>query len=213
MASQATMASLVALNRSLGWKRRGRKTHCGNTVRLHTISSWWNSRWFVWNHSNLRSWDRSMKGLELKTPKLTFAWIQRLSSINHRVSTVLGNHNDEQTGGGVRGRGVRHLTFQSDTWATFILFIQAWHLPFRLHTYFVEWIFAILCVCMLICFDCFIALIFCVTLLHCTSILYYVSHCFIALVFNISCSLAWFHWHFLSFCTSNLKPCIMAHIC
>ena len=24
-----------------------------------------------------------------------------------RVSTVLGNHNDEQTGGGVRGRGVR----------------------------------------------------------------------------------------------------------
>ena len=32
-----------------------------------------------------------------------------------RVSTVLGNHNDEQTGGGVRGRGVRHLTFQSDT--------------------------------------------------------------------------------------------------
>ena len=56
-----------------------------------------------------------------------------------------------------------------------------------------------------LCFVCFIALIFCVTLLHCTSILYYVSFCFIALVifyyvsscfialvFNILCSLAWF---------------------
>ena len=77
---------------------------------------------------------------------------------------------------------------------------------------------------MLICFDCFIALIFCVTLLHCTSILYYVSHCFIALVFNILCSLAGLHIHFLyyrlnyrlnfaSLHQAAVWPCLMAHIC
>ena len=107
------------------------------------------------------------------------------------------------------GGGARHFTLTSqsenDSWATFISYYSS--LTFTLLLIFEDCTHICLVnICyMLFCFVCFIALIFCVTLLHCTSILYYVSFCFIALVifyyvsscfialvFNILCSLAWF---------------------
>ena len=94
------------------------------------------------------------------------------------------------------GGAARHFTLTSqgenDSWATFISYYSS--LTFTLLLIFEDCTHICLVnICyMLFCFVCFIALIFCVTLLHCTSILYYVSFCFIALVSNILCSLAWF---------------------